>query len=151
MGTHFSGTAKEISALDAYVKLTRAVQSVKGRIDQHKTGSDGLSESQFGVLEALYHRGALSQKAISEKLLFSKSNIVAIIDALEEKALVERHRDTEDRRFIHVHITPQGSALIEQLLPRHVAAITAEMSCLTTEEQAQLARLCRKLGLNEGK
>jgi len=147
MSTHYSGTEEENRALDAYIKLTRSVQAVKSRIDQHQTGGN-LSEPQFGVLEALYHLGPLSQKSIGEKLLYSKSNIVAIIDALEEIGLVRRQRDTQDRRFIHVNITAKGTDLILQLLPKHVAAITEEFSCLTNEEQDQLARLCRKLGLN---
>jgi MarR family 2-MHQ and catechol resistance regulon transcriptional repressor len=148
MSTHYSGSEEEIRALDAYIKLTRSVQAVKSRIDQHQTGAN-MSESQFGVLEALYHLGPLSQKLIGEKLLYSKSNIVAIIDALEEIGLVRRQRDTQDRRFIHVNITAKGTDLIRQLLPKHVAAITEEFSCLTSEEQDQLARLCRKLGLND--
>ncbi len=148
MSTHYTGTEENNRALDAYIKLTRSVQAVKSRIDQHQTGAN-MSESQFGVLEALYHLGPLSQKLIGEKLLYSKSNIVAIIDALEEAGLVLRQRDTQDRRFINVHITAKGTDLIHQLLPKHVAAITKEFSCLTSTEQDQLARLCRKLGLND--
>ncbi len=116
MGTHYQGSITEKRALDAYIKLTRAVQSVKTRIEQHKT-VEVLSDSQFGALEALYHVGPLSQKAIAEKLLFSKSNIVAVIDALEVNGLAKRERDTEDRRFINVHITPKGSKLIEEIIP----------------------------------
>jgi len=148
MSTHYQGSKKERRALDAYIKLTRAVQSVKSRIEEHETVRV-LSDSQFGTLEALYHVGPLSQKAIAEKLLFSKSNIVAVIDALEEKGLARRKRDTNDRRFIHVHITPKGSKLIEAIIPVHAAAIAEEFSCLTADEQEELARLCRKLGLNE--
>lgn len=148
MGTRYQGSEQTIRALDAYIKLTRAVQAVKSRIDQHKT-AEGLSESQFGALEALYHLGTLSQKSIGEKLLYSKSNIVAVIDALEEKGLAKRQRDSQDRRFINVNLTTKGSALIESLLPRHVAAITEELAYLTGVEQDELARLCRKLGLGE--
>ncbi len=148
MGTHYTGSEKEIRALNAYIKLTRSVQSVKTRIEKHQTGGT-LSESQFGVLEALHHRGPLSQKEIGKKLLFSKSNIVAIIDALEREGLVKRDRDTVDRRYVNVKITRKGTALIEKLLPRHVEAITKEFSVLTSDEQDQLAKLCRKLGLNE--
>ena len=148
MGTHYKGSEQEIRALNAYIKLTRAVQSVKSRIDLHKT-AEVLSDSQFGVLEALYHIGPLSQKEIAQKLLFSKSNIVAVIDALEEKDLAKRQRDLQDRRFINVHITAEGSKLLERLVPRHIEAITEEFSCLTDTEQDELARLCRKLGLQE--
>jgi len=148
MGTHFQGNEAEIRALEAYIKLSRSLHAVKSRIEQHNT-VQSLSESQFGALEALYHVGPLTQKEIAVKLLFSKSNIVAVIDALEMAQLAERQRDTRDRRVINVHITPKGSKLIEEIIPGHAAAITEEFSCLTAEEQTELSRLCRKLGLNE--
>ncbi|MEM7033403.1 MAG: MarR family transcriptional regulator [Chloroflexota bacterium] len=148
MGTHYKGSPEEIQALDAYIKLLRATSSVTTRITKHKSAGD-LKGSQFGTLEMLYHLGPLNQNAIGTKLLISRSNVVAVIDKLEEKALVRRERSREDRRCIFVHLTDKGQEVIASLLPAHVAAITKEMSCLTGEEQAELGRLCRKLGLNQ--
>jgi MarR family 2-MHQ and catechol resistance regulon transcriptional repressor len=146
MGTHYQGTTEEIQALNTFIKLLRATDSLKTRLDKHQTIGD-LNISQFGTLEMLYHLGALHQHVIGKKLLISKSNVVAVIDKLEKRGLVRRERSREDRRCIFVHLTAAGEALIESLLPRHVAAITAEMSNLTLIEQQELGRLCRKLGL----
>jgi MarR family 2-MHQ and catechol resistance regulon transcriptional repressor len=148
MGTHYTGTPEEVQALSTYTKLLRAVGSVKTRIDAHQTVGD-LSDSQFGALEMLFHLGPLQQKAIGQKLLVSKSNVVAVIDKLEQQGLVKRERSTEDRRCIFVHLTEKGRDLIQELFPGHVAAIVEEMSCLTAGEQAELGHLCRKLGLKE--
>ena len=148
LGTHYAGTPEEKQALDAYIKLLRATDSVKARIDCHQTAGD-VKGSQFGTLEMLFHLGPLNQNAIGKKLLISRSNVVAVIDKLEKRSLVRRERSREDRRCIFVHLTERGRELIQALLPAHVAAITEEMSCLTITEQAELARLCRKLGLNE--
>lgn len=148
MRTHYKGTPQEIRSLGAYIKLSRAVQSVKTRIEAHHT-VEGLTQAQFGTLEMLYHVGSLTQKEIGEKLLYSKSNIVAVVDALEAGGMVQRVRDAEDRRYVNVSITDQGQRRIEEILPAHVAAITEELSCLTAGELDELARLCRKLGLNE--
>ena len=148
MSTHYRGSAKEIRALDAYIKLLRSSQTVSGRVRAHQAIS-GLNDSQFGALEALYHLGPLPQKIIGKKLLISKSNVVAIIDVLEERDLVKRQRDLDDRRIINVSITQDGSKFVEQALPVHVGAIVEEFSCLTAREQDDLARLCRKLGLKQ--
>jgi MarR family 2-MHQ and catechol resistance regulon transcriptional repressor len=91
----------------------------------------------------------LNQKAIGEKLLISKSNVVSIIDKLEQLGLVVRERCQEDRRNIFVHLTDAGRDTIQEVLPIHVAAIVEEMGCLTAAEQEELGRLCRKLGLKE--
>lgn len=150
MGTHYKGSLEEIRALDAYIKLLRSTQSVGDRIARHQAVPD-LNDSQFGALEALYHLGPLPQKTIGMKLLISKSNVVAIIDVLEERDLVKRQRDLGDRRVINVSITEKGRKFVDNSFPLHVSAIVEEFSCLTAREQDELARLCRKLGLNEPK
>ena len=47
MATHYQGTIAEIRALDAYIKLVRASESVVGRIGQNLRAEDGLTLSQF--------------------------------------------------------------------------------------------------------
>ncbi|MBI1941443.1 MAG: MarR family transcriptional regulator, partial [Acidobacteria bacterium] len=54
MPTHYAGTPGEVKALDAYIKLMRAAESVSGRAARHLAASP-LTLSQFGVLEALFH------------------------------------------------------------------------------------------------
>lgn len=132
-------------ALGTYVKLLRAADSVTGRLAAQIAAS-GLSWSQFGALEALYHLGPLCQKELGEKLLKSTGNITMVVDNLERRGLVRRERLAEDRRYVLVHLTDCGHHLIAELFPAHAEAITQEMSALTAEEQEELGRLCRKLG-----
>jgi MarR family 2-MHQ and catechol resistance regulon transcriptional repressor len=148
MSRGYSGKPETARALDTFTKLLKATNSVKARIDARQTVGD-LSESQFGTLEMLFHLGPLQQKSIGHKLLVSKSNVVAVIDKLEAQGLVERKRDTQDRRCVYVHLTAKGRHLIQDLFPGHAAAIAEEMACLTAAEQKELGRLCRKLGLKE--
>ncbi len=146
MSNNYQGTAAEILALDTYVKFSRAIEAVKSRIDAQDTVDD-LSGAQFGTLEMIYHLGAMNQKDIGQKLLMSKSNMVTVIDKLEKKELVKRQRSIKDRRYIFIHLTQEGRERIEEVLPIHVAAIMTEMNNLTEDEQKELGRLCRKLGL----
>lgn len=73
-----------------------------------------------------------------------------VVDNLEKRGLVKRQRETEDRRFITIHLTEKGRQMISEIFPRHVAAIVEEMGILTASEQEELDRLCRKLGRREG-
>jgi MarR family transcriptional regulator, 2-MHQ and catechol-resistance regulon repressor len=146
MGTRYQGTVAEIMALNAYIKLMRAANSVTTRVHRHLT-SVHLSLSQFAVLEALYHLGSLSQRDIGKKLLRSGGNITMVIDNLEARGLVTRARSKEDRRFITIELTEAGLQLIREVFPRHAQAILREMQSLTPEEQEELGLLCRKLGL----
>jgi len=146
MAARFQGNEKEMRALNTYVKLMRAAESMTTRAHEHLS-SAGLTISQFGVLEALYHRGPLSQKEIGQKILRSSGNITMVIDNLEKRSLVRRERDQNDRRSFIVHLTDAGNKLICKIFPPHAAVITHEMSALTAAEQKTLGVLCKKLGL----
>ncbi|HZV82452.1 MAG TPA: MarR family winged helix-turn-helix transcriptional regulator [Geobacteraceae bacterium] len=136
-------------ALNSYTKLMRAAESVTSRTSRQMAAAD-LTISQFGVLEALLHKGPLCQRDIAAKILKSTGNITMVIDNLEKRGLVRRERDTEDRRYLTVHLTDAGSALIVKVFADVEAAIVAEMGTLTGDELKQLGMLCKKLGLKKG-
>lgn len=144
MGTHYQGTKAETDALNAYIKLMRAAESVTARA--HSVLPKEITLSQFGALEALLHRGPLCQTELAGKLLKSGGNITLIVDNLEKAGLVTRERDKEDRRFITVSLTPKGRAFIEELFPMVAASITREFAALSPAEQFTLGWLCKKVG-----
>lgn len=136
----------EMRALNTYTKLMRAADSITARTHRHLS-SKGLTISQFGVLEALYHLGPLTQKEIGQKILRSSGNITMVIDNLEKRALVARKRDKADRRVFIIHLTAEGNKLISKVFPPHATKISDEMSVLSAAEQETLGDLCKKLGL----
>lgn len=146
--TLYKGTRDEVRALGTFVKLVRAAESVTTRIHQHLIDA-GLTVSQFGVLEALYHIGPLSQVNIAKKVLKSSGNITMVIDNLEKSGLVKRERKKDDRRYYIVQLTDEGRKLIGSIFPRHAAKIMEEMMILSSTEQETLGNLCRKLGLRQ--
>lgn len=149
MPTHYEGTPEEVRALNAYIKLTRATDSITDRLSQGDT-QGGLTPTQFGVLESLYHLGSMCLGEISVKVLKSSGNMTLVIDNLEKQGLVCRQRKEEDRRMVMVSLTEKGYKLIERIFPGHVKAIVEEMSVLTPQEQIKLGELCRKLGKKGG-
>ena len=148
MSTHYQGTAIEKSALDVYIKLSRAAEAVTTRINHHLK-NEKLTISQFGLLEAIYHLGPMHQHQLGDKILKSGGNITMVVDNLEKRGLVIRERDPEDRRCITIQLTDAGQALIGNIFPRHAQIVVDEISVLTLEEQTQLAALCKKLGLGQ--
>lgn len=148
MGTRHKGTDEEFRALDAYIKLMRAAESVSARLAPHLAQA-GLTVSQFGALEALYHLGPLCQRDLGKKILKSGGNITMVVDNLEKRGLVERVRGEDDRRYITVNLTKRGRKLIGELFPRHARAIKEEMGVLSVGELEKLGRLCKRVGLKE--
>jgi MarR family 2-MHQ and catechol resistance regulon transcriptional repressor len=149
MPTHYKGTDKERRALDVFIKLMRAADSVAERAGR-SVAAVGLTPSQFGVLETLYHLGPLMVGQLAQKHLKSPNNFTTVVDNLEKQGLVRRERDSKDRRAVRVHLTEAGHEKIAGAFPRHVQAVVADMTVLTREEQEQLGELLRRLGKQEG-
>lgn len=142
--SRYHGDKKETVALSTFVKLIRTTETVSSRVHGHLKGI-GLTVSQFGVLEALYHLGSMCQKDIAKKILKSTGNITTVIDNLEKRGLVVRKRDGEDRRYFNIVLTDAGSQTVKQFFPDHARRITDLMNNLTMAEQKELGRLCKKL------
>ena len=148
MGTHYKGSKKEINSLNVYIKLIRAVESLNSILNA-SLSKEGLTESQFGVLEALFHLGSMSQKNLGSKLLKSGGNITMVIDNLEKRDLVLRRRGVVDRRYYNIQLTDKGKKLIEAVFPKQLKLITDEIDILNENEQQELQRMCKLLGLKQ--
>jgi MarR family 2-MHQ and catechol resistance regulon transcriptional repressor len=148
MGTRYKGPAAVRIALDGFIKLSRAMESLTAWLAGESPFSPGLTAGRFGTLEALLHCGPMSQQEICGKLLKSKGNTTLVVDNLEREGLVKRGGVGADRRKRMVSLTPKGRELITGYFPDHARAITKAMSVLAREEQLELGRLCRKLGLS---
>ena len=135
--------ANQRHALNVYVKLMRATNTATSKIHKHLK-EDNLTLSQFGVIEALYHQGPLSQSDLGEKILKSNANLTTVVDSLEKKALVVRKRSDHDRRRVTVHLTELGRELIAKVFPRHAKVVTRELGFLTAGEKDALEKLLRK-------
>ena len=132
-------------ALDTYVKLLRASQTVHARatrtLAQHE-----LSAGQFAVLEALHHVGPLCLTDLARKVLMTGGNITMIVSNLVKRGLAKRVAGAKDRRFVTAEITPAGRRLMDRIFPEHAEAIKELMSALSAQQQRRLGRLCRRLG-----
>jgi MarR family 2-MHQ and catechol resistance regulon transcriptional repressor len=131
----------------------RAADSVAAE-SARRVESQGLTLTQFGVLEALLHLGPLSQAELCRKLLRSGGNTTLVVKNLASQRLIKRGRrmttrggkQIEDRRAVIVELTSGGRRKISRIFPGHVDWVVRRMSCLTGEEQETLREICRKLG-----
>lgn len=138
-------TNNQRTALNVYVKMMRSANYLTNTIHRHLK-DDNLTISQFGVLEALYHLGSLSQSELGEKILKSNANLTTVVDSLEKKNLVVRKRADEDRRRVAVNLTEAGRELITEVFPRHAEIVEEKLRVLAEEEKDVLVGLLRKFG-----
>ena len=146
MGSRHQGGIEEVRALNAFIALSRAADSVESRTHAVMAAA-GLTETQFGVLEALYHLGPLCAADLAKKVLRSRGNLTLVIANLERDGLAARTTRAEDRRYRTVELTAKGRKLVKSIFPKHARLVAATMNALSPSEQDALRRLCRKLGL----
>ena len=131
--------------LRTYVKLMRASSAVTRRLHAYLVDY-GLTTSQFGVLDALYHLGPMHQKEIGAKILKTDGNITMVLNNLARRSLIDRENDPCDRRCMTVRLTQEGRQLIETVFPIHVARTERLFACLSKEELNNLGEILKKLG-----
>jgi MarR family 2-MHQ and catechol resistance regulon transcriptional repressor len=140
-------TDKTELALKTWVKLARAFNTFN-KLSNEEISTHGLTPSQFGVLEALFHLGPMTIGKLCEKILATGGNMTVILDNLEKQDLVERIRLKTDRRALCIQLSNKGEELIKQIFPQHEMFIEKQMSVLNENEQIELSNLLKKLGKN---
>jgi DNA-binding MarR family transcriptional regulator len=105
----------------------------------------GLTPPQFYVLATIGYAGGLPFGEIGAKMMVTVSNLTGIVDRLEEKKLVSRKRDENDRRVVHVVLTERGVKLYKNAIPLFEKSIAQIFSSLDKPSQKELSALLRKL------
>ena len=121
MATKHKGSKKEVLALDTYIKLIRATETIRSEFTSSILNY-GITEIQFYCLDAVFHLGPLTQKDLGYKLSRSGGNITLVVDNLEKAGLVKRQKDKEDRRKYYVVITKKGARLYKKNLQISIKA-----------------------------
>lgn len=115
------------------------------RIAQDDIARLGLCLTDFGVLEALLHRGPLRVNAIAETVMVTSGSMTASINRLIDKGLVARSVHEGDARVRMVALTDAGRALIEPAYESHARTIEATFAALSAEERSTLLGLLLKV------
>jgi MarR family transcriptional regulator, 2-MHQ and catechol-resistance regulon repressor len=131
-------------ALRAWIALARAYAAVSARAAADAARHD-LTGAEFGVLEALYHKGPMLLGEVQRRILVSSGGITYLVDRLEKRGLVERRDCPGDRRARLAALTAEGEQLVHRIFPEHAAVISDALGVLGREEQRQLIRLLHPL------
>lgn len=81
----------------------------------------GLTPSQFDIVATLGNTAGMTFKELGERTLITKGTLTGVIDRLQEKGLVERVTQIEDRRSTLVKLTKQGEAEFKRVFAPQIA------------------------------
>jgi MarR family transcriptional regulator, 2-MHQ and catechol-resistance regulon repressor len=133
------------SGVHVWLVLMKAHRSMARHATQSIVSLD-MCLSDFGVLEALLHKGPQSIGEIGRRVELTSGSITTAIDRLEQRGLVARAAHASDRRARVIHLTPDGKALITKVFATHKRAMDRAAHGLSKTERGTLIELLKKLG-----
>lgn len=125
----------------ATVELLGAERRLRGRDQQ----SEDLTQSQLRALFALGKAEAVPAGQLAKSADLHPASVTSMLDILEEKGIVERRRDSKDRRLCMVSLTETGRAIVAKRRDRWNALWQKSFADLTEEEVAIAVRVIRTL------
>ncbi|MGV9329368.1 MarR family winged helix-turn-helix transcriptional regulator [Streptosporangium sandarakinum] len=106
--------------------------------------------ADVGLLRMIATRPGRSQQSLAEELGVVPSRVVALIDNLERKGLVERRRNPQDRRNYALHLTEQGIHVMTQMRRLGKAHEDDICAALDDARRAQLTELLEAIAAQQG-
>jgi DNA-binding MarR family transcriptional regulator len=104
----------------------------------------GCSLSHFEVIKYIAEKGSPSMKDIAVQLHITPPSTSTLIDTLVKKGLVTRSHAPEDRRTIHVMLTPAANVFLTSIYSKKTSLFNKMLSKLSTADKTELARILTK-------
>ena len=142
--TEFASDADRTATLQLIIALGRALQALERAVGPHLV-QQGLSMTEFAVLEVLSHKGPLRLGEIRDRILLTGASTTYVVKKLEERGLMRRRGCPEDSRVVFGELTAKGKALIEDVFPAHVDLLQEAMGGLSVSQKRDAIRLLRTL------
>ena len=132
-------------------RLNRLGAEVSAALSSEYRERYGLDIPEWRVIATLGFRNeACSAQYIAQCTRTHKSTISRAVTSLMERQLIERVENEDDRREFRLRMTPRGTALYEELIPRLLRREQEILSCLSTQERKDFAKLLGKIEDNLG-
>lgn len=150
-GAHPGAVARDLLPRLVGYQLRRVQVAVFDDFSKSLAGDGGgITPGQFGVMVLIGANPGLTQTALARAVGIERSTMVAVLDGLEQRGLVERRRGVTDRRSHALVLTPAG----EQQLTGWKASVEAHdlrmTQALSAAERAELLRLLARIAPPEG-
>lgn len=128
--------------------LTRIAFRAFSRALEVRTTPHGVSSGQWRFLRVLWQEDGITQRELSRRVGMREPTTVIALKSLERSGFVIRTKSLEDRRKVHVFLTPEAKALQATLLPAVAEVNAVALAGLTPAEIEILRRALTRVGRN---
>ena len=121
--------------------LTQQVEA----LFKQKFGDDGVPYVHWVILMCLRDDLATTPSELSQYICHDSGALTRVLDQMEERSLITRERSSEDRRVIHLALTPEGRKTVESLIVIVVDYYNELLTDFSHEEIDMLVRLLTRV------
>ena len=123
------------------MQTSKAIQEkIRDEMSKNK-----LSITEFSVLEVLFYQGKQTIQQIGTRILISSGSMTYVIDKLEQKGIIKRNDCKEDRRVIHITLTPEGMDMMENIMPKYQDMVDSFFEDLTEDDSELMIHFFNKV------
>ena len=129
-------------------RILRSLRRVLRRVEMSSRQLEteyGVTAPQLICLIEIAAVGSITQIDLSERVHLTPSTLVGVLDRLHSKRLIQRRRDTADRRRINVSATAAGLHLVEQAPPPLQDTLLKGLDAMPGTELSAMATTLERL------
>lgn len=138
--------ARQLDAIAGVFLLAREMRRQIGELmaEEQWAVDAGFRPPCMGVMAVVDRLQPVSQRQISEQLGLDASDVVGVLDLLEQAGLVERRRDPRDRRRHAVVLTKEGQRAARRFDTLRAKAEARALARLSPEDRVRLTELLNR-------
>ncbi len=132
------------ATLDSIKKMEKRLRYISGLIKQNGRqilNNYPITPPQFVALQWLLEEGDLTIGELSNKISLAFSTTTDLVDRMERNELVERLRDTNDRRVVRIHLLNKGKEIILEVIQKRQEYLGEVLDKFTDKEKDSLNNL----------
>jgi MarR family transcriptional regulator, organic hydroperoxide resistance regulator len=125
-------------------KIEKRMRYISGIIKQNGRkilNNYPITSPQFVALQWLLEEGDLTIGELSNKISLAFSTTTDLVDRMERNELVERVRDSKDRRVVRIHVLEKGESIIEEVIQKRQEYLGEVLDKFSLEQTEQLSKL----------
>jgi DNA-binding MarR family transcriptional regulator len=125
--------------------LLRHVSAVIRKRGREILADFNITPPQLTALQVLQRNGNITIGELGEKMYLAYSTATDLIDRMERNELVQRIRDSNDRRVVRLQILPKGEILVDEVIARRKQYLAGILIEVNEEDRIHLVESLKRL------
>ncbi len=138
-----AGAADKHDIIGEIVNSIRMIRNIIQCQSKELMAKFRITGPQLGALRLVYLQPMITLTELSEGMYLHISTVSGIVDRLEERKYLRRHRRSEDKRTLNFILTEKGKAVIESSPPTAFGLMVLRLDKLSVAELRRIRHSIR--------